>query len=250
MPDWLAPGVEPQALIWLCGAALVAGLVRGFAGFGTAMVFLPVAGHFLTPFEAITALIVKDLIGPLPAVPRALRDGHPPDMLRLAFGLLLAVPVGVWVLTVAPPQFFRYAVSVISLTLLVLLIAGVRYRGRLTPPLVYATGAAGGILGGAAGMPGPPVILLYMASTLPAKVVRATNMVYLLLADLALLVLFMVFGKFAFGAVVLGLILALPYLAGNLIGAAIFRPEAERAYRWVAYGIIAISALQGLPIFD
>jgi hypothetical protein len=29
-----------------------------------------------------------------------------------------------------------------------------------------------------------------------------------------------------------------------------FRPEAERIYRWVAYLIIAGSAISGLPVWD
>ena len=41
---------------WLILAALLAGLVRGFSGFGTAMVFLPIASQYLTPFESIASL--------------------------------------------------------------------------------------------------------------------------------------------------------------------------------------------------
>jgi len=252
MPDWLPASVDANALTWLCLTAFVAGLVRGFAGFGTAMIFLPVAGQFLSPFEAITALIVKDLIGPLPALPRALRDGHPADVLRLAAGLAVAMPLGVLMLSLAPPEAFRYAVSTVALVLLVLLIGGVRYRGVLTRPMIYLTGALGGVLGGAVGVPGPPVILLYMASTLPPRTIRANNTVYLLLADVALLALFVAFGEFVWGAVVLGLVLAVPYLAGNLGGTAMFRlrPAAERTYRMVAYAIIAASAIHGLPLLD
>lgn len=49
MPDlilqvWATPG-----LIWLLLAISVAGIVRGFTGFGTALVFVPVAGIFLLP---------------------------------------------------------------------------------------------------------------------------------------------------------------------------------------------------------
>ena len=45
-----------------------AGLVRGFSGFGTAMIYLPVASQFLTPFEALITLMVMDFFGPLPLV--------------------------------------------------------------------------------------------------------------------------------------------------------------------------------------
>ena len=50
-------------------------------------------------------------------------------------------------------------------------------------------------------------------------------------------------------ALVIGLIITIPYLLANLVGAAIFRPEAEKTYRYVAYAIIGVSAIRGLPIW-
>lgn len=250
MPDFLVALVATEGLVWLGCAAFVAGLVRGFAGFGTAMIFLPAAAQFLSPFEALTVLIVKDLIGPLPNVPRALRDGHPADILRLGAGLLVAMPLGVWALTVVPPDVFRYAVSSVALVLLILLVMGFRYRGVLTKKMIYATGGLGGLLGGAVGIPGPPVIMLYMASTHPPEVIRANNTIYLILANTVLLGLLIAFGEFVPGAVALGLLLTVPYLVGNVAGAAIFRPGHEKVYRSVAYAIILISALNGLPFLD
>lgn len=233
----------------VAAAALVAGLVRGFAGFGTAMIYLPVAAQ-VSPFFALTTLIVIDLVAPLIHVPRALRDGHPGDVLRLALGAAITLPLGVWLLTVVSADVFRWGVSLVALTLLGLLWAGVRYRGTPTKPMVFGTGALGGVLTGSVGMPGPPVILLYMASTLPSAVVRANNMLYLILADLLLLGAIWWVGYLEVSALSTGAVLILPYLIGNWIGGRLYRPEAETAYRTVAYLIIAASALYGLPIWD
>ena len=52
------------------------------------------------------------------------------------------------------------------------------------------------------------------------------------------------------GVLLLGVLLILPYMAGNLIGARFFRPEQEGIYRRVAYLLIAASALSGLPLWD
>ncbi len=250
MPEWLAPALGQPGLVWLLAAAAVAGLVRGFTGFGTAMVYLPVAGQFLGPFEALTTLVIMDMIGPLPNVPRALHDGHPRDVLRLATGMLVALPLGVWVLTLASPEMFRYGVSVIALVLLVLLVSGVRYTGRLSRRLIYGTGGLGGFLAGVAGLPGPPVIMFYMAAPHPPRVIRANTLLYLVLSDLVMLAVLALFGRLVPQALGLGLLVTLPYLAGNVLGARLFRPRAERLYRLVAYVIIAVSALQGLPLFD
>ena len=86
MPEALTEALAWPNLWFLSLGALAAGIVRGFAGFGTAMLYLPIAAQVLGPFEALTTLIVKDLIAPLMHVPRALRDGHPKDVLRLGAG--------------------------------------------------------------------------------------------------------------------------------------------------------------------
>ena len=250
MLEALSQAFATEGLWFLAFGALVAGLVRGFAGFGNAMVYLPVAGQVLGPFEALTTIIVMELIAPLMHIPRAVRDGHPGDVLRLGVGAAVAVPLGVFVLSIIEPEVFRWGVSIVALLALALLITGFRSRGVLTKPLIYATGAMGGFLGGSVGIPGPPIIVLYMASTLPAAAIRANNTLYLILADIILLVVFLVGGVLVSAALALGFLMVVPYLLGNWVGAMLFRPEAQGLYRKIAYAIIAASAISGLPVWS
>ncbi|SLN42056.1 Sulfite exporter TauE/SafE [Pseudoruegeria aquimaris] len=237
-------------LTLLCGAAILGGLVRGFSGFGTGMVCVPLFALVLGPFETLTALVVMDLFGPLPNVPRALRDGRPADLRRLGAGLLVGLPLGVFMLSRLSPEVFRYAVSLLSLLLLALLVSGLRYRRALTARALMATGGVGGFLAGTTGLPGPPVILMYMAGPYGAAAVRANTLLYLLMADVLMIGVMWLGGVLVPGALVLGGLLVVPYLLANVAGAAIFCPEAETAYRRVAYLLIAGAALAGLPLFD
>ncbi len=243
-------GVDPVGLIFLSGAAFVAGLVRGFAGFGTAMIYLPVAGQILSPFAALTTLVFMDVIAPLPNAPRAWRDGNPGTVARLGIAFVLALPLGLYALTQVPVEVFRYTVSAIAIGLLICLIFGFRYRGELTRPVIFGTGALSGFTAGAAGLPGPPVILLYMAGPHAAAVVRANTLMFLIMADLILIPMLAVFGRLEMNAILVGLLLIVPATAGNVAGAFLFRPGQEAKYRTVAYIVIAASALSGLPMWD
>lgn len=245
MPELLAtPGLG-----WLVFATFLAGMVRGFAGFGTALIYLPIASTVLSPVWAITTLIIMDLVGPLPTVPRAIREGHPRDVLRLAAGLVVTLPLGVAVLLAVSGDVFRVAVSVIAFAMVAALITGWRYRGTVTPPAVYGIGAVSGFLGGAAGIPGPPVILFYMARPLPASVVRATLTLFLLLYDWLMLGMMSFRGALEWTPVLIGAVLIVPNLLAIQLGAAMFKPEREGVYRRIAYTIIAGAALMGLPIW-
>lgn len=235
--------------MWIAFAGFMAGLVRGFSGFGTALIYLPIASMFLSPVQALVTLTVMDSIGPLPAIPRAAREADWPDLRKLLLGMVLALPLGLLLLLSIPADVFRYGVSFGALLMLIVLLFGFRFKGRLSAPKVYGVGAASGVLGGSIGLPGPPVIFFYMSSDHPARVIRATTMVFLLCFDFILLGMLGVQGLASLSNVVLGALLTLPLMLGTLLGTWLFRPSYEKAYRGVAYIIIAVSALRGLPIW-
>jgi uncharacterized membrane protein YfcA len=249
MPEAVTALFDIDGLIWLFISVFVAGLVRGFAGFGSGMIIMPAASSVLDPFGAIIFMMMAELLGPLPNLPAAWRDGAPRDVGRLMLGVVVAVPVGVYCLSALSPEFFGWVVSVSVLTLLVILMTGWRYRGVLTPRLTVGTGALGGFMGGFAGIPGPPVIMLYMSSILPISVIRANFLLYLLAFDVVMIVIFGFWGLFVWQAALLGLIAGVPNVLANMLGARLFDPTAEVLFRRVAYIIIASSAIIGLPIW-
>lgn len=250
MPDALAAALAFDGLVWLIAGTVIAGFVRGFSGFGTALIFMPVAGQLMPPLWALTVLVVMDVFGPIPNLPRARRDGDPREVALLTVAMALALPLGLMVLTSIQPEIFRYAVSFLAILVPILLIAGLRYRGALNAPILMGAGGLSGFLGGVVGVPGPPVILLYLASTRLAAQVRANILLYLFAFDIVLIALLAVQGLLEAVPVILGLILALPVMLANMAGAAVFRPGLERQYRAAAYVIIAAAAISGLPLWD
>ncbi|MFK7835465.1 MAG: TSUP family transporter [Sulfitobacter sp.] len=249
MPDILLAALQTEGLIWLVLAVLAAGLVRGFTGFGSAMIIMPVASSVLAPVEAVIFLVAAELVGPLPNLRAALRDGTPFDVGLLALGALVALPLGLWGLSVVSGDVFGWIVSLSVITLLALVMMGWRYQGALGRRLVVATGALGGFMTGFAGIPGPPVIMLYMASTLPISVIRANFLLYLVALDLMLVPILWLMDLMVWKIAVLGLLVGIPNLIANVIGAMLFDPQAEVLFRRVAYIVIAASAIIGLPLW-
>ena len=241
---------EINGLLYVTLAALTAGIVRGFSGFGTAMIFLPVAGKYFEPVTAIIILTIMDLCGPVLIVPRALRDAYKPDLLRLIVGMIITLPIALYFLLNMETELFRYIVSILALILVFVLATGWRFQRQLDSSALIGLGGIAGVCGGIAGVPGPPVILFYMASTQPVKVIRANNLLFLFGFDIFALFFLSIAGALNVSAVVLGLILAIPMGLGNVIGAALFNPEKEQLYRKIAFCIITLSALIGLPLLS
>lgn len=250
MLETLAGVFQTAGLIWLGLGVVAAGLVRGFAGFGSGMIIMPVASAVLSPVAAVTFMMMAELLGPLPNLPAAWRDGSPRDVGRLMLGALITVPIGIFCLSLMDADFFGWVVSTAVVILLLLLMTGWRYQGTLTSKLTILTGGLGGFMGGFAGVPGPPVIMLYMASRLPIAVIRANFLLYLLAIDLVMIVVFFALDLFVWKIAVLGLMAGIPNVIANMIGARLFNPNAEVIFRRVAYLVIATSAILGLPIWN
>lgn len=250
MPEVLREILALEGLGWLALGTFIAGVVRGFTGFGTALVYLPIAGLFLPPVWALIVLVVMDVLGPLPTMPRAWRDGQPKAVAKLWLGMVLALPLGLSILYAVRPEVFRYAVCIASLVVPFLLSSGLRYQREPGTKMLFGTGVASGFLGGVAGVPGPPVILLYLASSRPTEVIRANISMYLVAFDLTLMAAFIVQGRMEWVPMVLGLVLVVPNLLGNLAGAAMFRPERQKIYRVAGYSVTVAAALAGLPLWD
>lgn len=249
MPDTLISLSQLDGLVWLIVAVVAAGLVRGFAGFGSGMIIMAVASSVLPPVSAVIFMMMAELLGPLPNLRAAWRDGAPRDVGRLMIGAVLALPIGVWCLANMSTEVFGWVVSISVLALLVALMSGWRYKGVLTPRLTIGTGALGGFMSGFAGIPGPPVIMLYMSSLLPIATIRANFLLYLLAIDVVMIAVFWLSGLFVWEIAVLGLLAGIPNIVANMVGARLFDPQAERIFRTVAYIVIAASAILGLPIW-
>lgn len=248
MPEPLLAALATPGIGWLCLIIFVAGCVRGFAGFGTALIFVPLAALFIPPVWVVIVVMVADIAGPLLLVPRALRDASRPDLGALLAGCALALPAGLLILSRIDPENFRWLAAGLALAMVALLASGWRHTHRFGRRSLAGIGAMSGLLGGVTGQPGPPVILAYLGGNYPAARIRANTLLFLLGFDILLAAGLILSGLMAGEALMLGFLLALPNMLGNLIGARIFDPARERLYRYVAYGLIAMAALAALPV--
>ena len=239
-----------DGLAWLIITVVFAGLVRGFAGFGTALVFMPIAASVTSPVWAIIIMMSFDIFGPIALLPRAWRDGEPTEVSLLVVGAILGLPIGVYFLTQVDSVLFRWLVSILSMTMLILLASGWRYQNPLNKIMLMAIGSLGGFMSGISGISGPPVILTYMSSLKPASVIRGNTMLYLFFVDLVMFGVFLLKGLLVFIPLVIGLFLSVPYTLGGLVGQKIFNPNKEIIYRRIAYALIGLSAIIGLPIWS
>lgn len=250
VPDALVAAMAEPGLPWLMAAMGLAGLVFGFAGFGAALVFQPLASSLVAPATAAAMLSVASLGGAVVVFPRALRGA---DHRQVAWMLGFAVPflwAGALVLVHAPEAPLRWAISAVVAVTLVALVAGWRRRLVPRPATLAAIGAAAGTVGGATGLHGPVVILFTLTGRDPAEVMRATLVLVLTGLGIALLPVLWLHGHLDGAVLWLGALSAPAYMLGTAAGQALFDPGRARLWRVAGQAVIAAALVAGLPFWS
>ena len=236
---------------WLAiGIAALSGLVRGFSGFGSALIYVPLMAALFGPRVAAGTLLLIDFISGLPFAIGARRTCDWSDVLPLAIASAIGVPFGTYLLLYADPTVLRWLIATLVLGLLTVLLSGWRYHGQPTWPVKIGVGFAGGLGAGAVQVGGPAVIIYWLSSKSLPVTIRANLLVYFVLNGAALLVAYAVKGVLTAQVLAFAVMLAPPFWLAMAIGARFFRGASDNLYRQVAYAIVAIAALVSLPLFD
>ncbi len=230
----------------LGAATVIAGLVRGFSGFGTAMVLVPPLSLVFGPAAAIPIMSLVDTTGSLGLLPRALRRCTWREVAPLALGASLLMPLGVYLLIVVDQELLRWVISLAILGLVALLASGWRYQAQPRPLLSVGIGGAAGLMGGSIGIAGPPVILFWLGGQSAAATVRANTIVFFALLAVVGWISFLVGGLITREVLLIAAVLLPIYMLSLWLGAHGFRFAGEAWFRRLALGIIAVIALASL----
>jgi hypothetical protein len=230
--------------------AVIAGLVRGFSGFGSALIYMPLISVLYGPKVAAPTLLLIDTICSLPFTVHAAPQCNPREVAWVSLAGFVFLPIGVMALVYIDAILLRWFIVALVLLALVALISGWRYHGRPTVPASLATGAIAGFGGGAVQIAAPPLLIIWLSGANNAATVRANIMVYFVPQALLAMVMYYWSALFTGETIVLSILLGLPFAVAMTTGVYSFHGSSEMLYRRVAYVIIALAGIVSMPVFD
>lgn len=166
-------------LLLAIGVSAMAGVLRGFAGFGYSAIVVAALTPFLRPGPLVIALLTLELLASAAMLRHTSLSIDRAWFRAILLGNMVVVPIGVMALAWLDPALLRV---VISATLLVgagAVRAAVGRPLRSGAPLRCATGITSGLLNGLAGSGGIVAALVMAAAGVPAGALRATIIIAL-----------------------------------------------------------------------
>jgi uncharacterized membrane protein YfcA len=240
---------DPRFILAL-GIAAVAGLVRGFSGLGSALIYMPLVSAVYGPRVAAPSLLVIDAVCGLPFALKVVPDCDWREVAPVSLASAIALPVGTLGLLLVDAQVLRWVIALLVLAALGILVGGWRYHGRPTVAASLGIGAMAGLGAGASQIAAPPLLIFWLGGGNKAATVRANVMIYFVAQDALAIVIYAFAGLLTAHALAMSLLLGVPFAAALALGALSFQAAGDVLYRRVAYVIIAVAGLVSLPVFD
>jgi hypothetical protein len=169
--------LQPELLVAMV-ATILAGIVRGFSGFGAAMMQAPVFALLFAPTQAVAIMTGLGTLASLQLLRGVARHVDWRQIVPITLAALVTVPVGSLLLVALAPELMRRGISGMVLVLVLVLMTGWRYPGRRGPWAAAGAGALSGVINGATGVGGPPVVLYLLAGPDSARTNRANLICY------------------------------------------------------------------------
>jgi uncharacterized protein len=236
--------------IAICAIAFVSGTARGFSGFGSALIFMPLASSMAAPRLVAALLLVIDFVGAAPLILNAWKQADRNATAVMVSGALVGVPIGTYFLSRLDPVTTRWIISGFVFALLLLLLSGWRYRGRDHAAISIGIGGLSGFCSGLAQTGGPPIVGYWLGRPLASAIARANILLFFAASDFFSVVSYAFTGLITADALKFSLLVGPVYGVGVWFGASLFGRASEKLFRAICYVLIAAAVIIGLPALD
>lgn len=229
-------------------STMLAGFLRGFIGFGAALVTIPIISLAYGPLVALPVVTIMGLPSVLQLLPDAIRHSEWPIVVPISAAVFIGAPLGTLVLVSIDPNLMKIVISVLVVAMVGFLAMRWQLKQKVPRSLLLASGLAGGLVQGAAGIGGPPVVAVALSRAGSPERQRGNVLALMTAIALSSLPPLLWHGLFTQGAVVIGLLLLPLYSAGTWLGSHFFSRGGQPYFRPAALVFLAIIGLATLVV--
>ena len=223
--------------------ALLSEIIGTVSGFGSSILFVPVASLFFDFKTVLGITAVFHVFSNLSKI-TLFRKGIDKNIaLKLGIPAIIFVIIGAWLTTLIPGKQIELFMNIILLGLSVYLLINFKKALKRTDTNLYTGGVLSGFLAGLVGTGGAIRGITLAAFQLPKDIFIATSALIDLGVDASRAVIYVGNGYFDREYVFLIPFLIGVSIAGSYLGKVILKYTSEKAFRYIVLGVIIVTSI-------
>jgi uncharacterized membrane protein YfcA len=230
-------------LVILFAIVFVAGIIRGFLGFGSALLTVPTLSMLYGPTQAVVIGVLIEIPTSLSLLHVAIRESERRTVRSMLLTFVMFVPVGALLLKVVDPQLMKFVISFLVLAMVGIIALQDRMVLFISRFGTLFAGAVSGVAQGMTGMAGPIFVAALLARGESAVLTRA-NIVALAGGLIAISVIsFWVVGLITIETIIYTILATPSILLGVWAGSVLFRRLSHWNLRGIILAFLAVTAV-------
>ena len=238
----------PENYFLITLVVVVSGFLRGFIGFGSGLLMIPILSYFYSPIFAMVFNIVIEIPATIYLTFVGVKKCSFKEISPMMFTMMLTIPFGTVFLVSIDEQVIKILMSTLLIFFVILIASGWRIKTTITKYILVLGGIISGLMQGATGMGGPPYVTVLLSKNDSDEVARANILVITSGLVISAIISLYYFGLFTKNTILTGVITAPLYVFATYIGTRFFNFSGNKYYRnssLIALGIVGVATLIG-----
>ena len=241
----------PENYFLITIVVIFSGFLRGFIGFGSGLLMVPILSYFYSPVFAMVFNIVIEIPATIYLTFVGAKKCNFKEISPMMFAMMLTIPFGTVFLVSVDEQVIKILMSVLLIFFVILIASGWRLKTTVTKYILILGGIISGLMQGATGMGGPPYVTVLLSKNDSDEVARANILVITSGLVISAIISLYFFGLFTKNILLTGAITAPIYVFSTYLGTRFFNVSGNKYYRnssLIALGIVGVATLIGVFI--
>ena len=241
----------PDNYFLIALVVIFSGFLRGFIGFGSGLIMIPILSYFYSPVFAMVFNIVIEIPATIYLTFVGIKKSNLREITPMMFTMMLTIPFGTIFLVSVDEQIIRTLMSLLLIFFVILIATGWRIKSSITKYVLVLGGAISGLMQGATGMGGPPYVTVLLSKNDSDDVARANILVITSGLVISAIISLYYFGLFTKDILLTGAISAPIYVFATYIGTKFFNYSGNKYFRnssLIALGVVGLATLIGALI--
>ena len=238
----------PDNYFLIVVVVVFSGLLRGFIGFGSGLLMVPILSYFYSPIFAMVFNIVIEIPATIYLTFVGAKKCNFKEISPMMFTMMLTIPFGTVFLVSIDEQVIKILMSILLIFFVILIAIGWRIKATITRYVLVLGGIISGLMQGATGMGGPPYVTVLLSKNDSDEVARANILVITSGLVISAIISLYYFGLFTKNIFLTGIVTAPIYVFSTYLGSKFFNHSGNKYFRnssLIALGVVGIATLIG-----
>ena len=238
----------PENFILLILVILFSGFIRGFLGFGSGLITIPILSFLYSPIFAIVFNIIIEIPTTIYLTFVGARTCKFKEIIPMFFSMILTIPIGTIFLISTNKEIIKIIMSILVIFFVILIASGWKLKTTITKYILIISGTIGGLMQGMVGMGGPPIVTVLLSKGDDNNVTRGNILIMFTGTVIGAVISMYYFNLFTKELLVTGIVASPFYILASFTGSRFYNISGNKYYRNLSLlilGIIGISTLLG-----